>query len=146
MLFLPGSSWVAPQCNYGWLPPPQTRRDNSVLCTTHSSTRLAQQSAISQLSEVISALHPTLDDSGKLYSLSMSFSFVQGRMQSPQELCWIIFPRGCVVCGAHPLGLQIHTSRSGTMPVGRNVGQHFPRQTLTGTGSRLVCVCRLSIG
>jgi hypothetical protein len=41
-----------------------------------------------------------------------------------------------VVHGAHLLGLQIYTSSFGTRPVGRNGGWIFPRQMLSGTGSR----------
>jgi hypothetical protein len=45
-------------CNSGWSAPPSSRWGNSVLCTTHSPTRLAQQSAMPHSGR--SACHPPL--------------------------------------------------------------------------------------
>jgi hypothetical protein len=65
-------------------------------------------------SEVGSLFHPTTTPVSVVdyNSLSIVFSFVQGRVQSVHELCWIMFHVGrgeCVLCGAHMLGLQIYT-------------------------------------
>jgi hypothetical protein len=47
-----------------------------------------------------------------------------------------MFLGGHVVFSAHLLGLQIHTGRVESRLVRRNGRQLFPRQELTGTGSR----------
>jgi hypothetical protein len=84
----------------------------------------------------------------ELSSLSMAFSFVQGRVQSDHELYWIMFPGRNVVCGSHLLGLQIHTSGVGPKLVQRNGKQIFPRQTLVGAvpGPSRLGACRPSVG
>jgi hypothetical protein len=57
-------------------------------------------------------------------------------VQSAHELHWIMFPGGHVVCGAHLLELQIHTSGVGIRSVGRIGQQLFPR--LMHAGALLV--------
>jgi hypothetical protein len=55
------------------------------------------------------------------------------------EICplyCIMFLGRSVVYGTHLLDLQIYIGRFGTRPVGRNGEQLFPRQMLTGAGSR----------
>jgi hypothetical protein len=60
-------------------------------------------------------------------------------MQSAHELCWIMFLGGAgVVCGTPLLGLQIYIGSFETGTIGRNDGQLFSRQMLTGTGFSLV--------
>jgi hypothetical protein len=68
----------------------------------------------------------------------MSFSFVQGRVQSAGKLCCIMFPEGHVVCSTHTLGVKIYVGSFRTGLMGRNDGWFFTGQMLTGNGYRLV--------
>jgi hypothetical protein len=53
-------------------------------------------------------------------------------MQSVQELHWIIFVGGYVLCGTHLLSLQIHTGRIGSKIAERTGGWLFPGRCSLG--------------
>jgi hypothetical protein len=154
LLFLPGSSGVAPQPQL-WLVSSSSNKVGQFSFVHYSqSSRIS--SAICHATALGSSPHPAFRgwvsipthpaDSDKLHSLSVSFSFVGGGMQSAHKLHWIIFPRGHVMCSAHLLGFQIQTGRFGPRLAGRNGRQLFTRQRSLGLGPGWWGICRLSTG
>jgi hypothetical protein len=68
---------------------PQFQEISSAIC--HAPALWGWLLAPFPFFKIGSAFHPSPAISGRLYSLSVSFSFVGGGFQSAHKLCWIMF-------------------------------------------------------